>query len=88
MTEGEGPLLSRKDHSPNGQNPDLTLNGMSLQKSCPQIGKKMGEGNQSSPGTWPLGVQLPTSHPPGCPCQKRQELLKREELKDNKRAQK
>lgn len=45
---------------------------------CTENGKEKDEGNHSLPGTWPLGVQLPTSHPPGCPCRKRQELLKEE----------
>lgn len=46
--------------------------------------QKMG-GKEGSPGTWPLGVQLPASHPPGCPCWKMQELLRKEELKDSER---
>lgn len=36
--------------------------------------------NQSLPGTWPLGVQLPTSRPPDFPCWKMQELLRKKEL--------
>lgn len=47
--------------------------------------EKKDKGNHSSPGTWPSGVQLPTSHPPGCPCWKMQELSRKEELKGEKR---
>lgn len=47
----------------------------------PQNGKeKEDKGKQSLPGTWPLGVRLPASHPPDCPCWKMQELLREEEL--------
>lgn len=34
-----------------------------------------------SPGPWPLGVQLPASHPPDCPCQEIRGLLRKEGLR-------
>ena len=34
-----------------------------------------------SPGPWPLGVQLPASHPPDCPCQEMWGLLRKEGLR-------
>lgn len=60
-------------------------NGMLLHQQGPRNGtEKTGKGSHSLPGTWPLGVRLPTSHPPDCPCWKMQPLLRKEELRTMK----